>query len=72
MVSPKRKLVQTKYRYFCKRYRRFTEIGVVVTSQKEFKFMAALICRKFWTSNVEIVDLEAILRRVKMAKDARL
>lgn len=48
------------------------EIGILATGQGEFKFMAALVCRKFCTNNVEFVELEAVLGRVKMAKDAEL
>ena len=48
------------------------EIGVVVTGQREFKFMAALVYRKFCTSNVEFVELVVILGRVNKAKDVGL
>ena len=48
------------------------EIGVVVTDQGEFKFMAALVYRKFCTSNVEFVELKSILERVKEGKDVGL
>lgn len=48
------------------------KIGVVVTDQGEFKFMAALVYRKFCTSNVEFVELKSILERVKEGKDVGL
>ena len=48
------------------------EIEVVVTGQGEFKFMAALVCRKFCTSNVEFVELVVILGRINKAKDVGL
>ena len=61
MVSPKRKLVQLRIDVAVNGTEGLTEIRVVVTDQGEFKFMAALVCRKFCTSNVEFVELEAIL-----------